>query len=184
MQTAPDPLLQAITVSAVEATQAGQGWLLVSEEPVLRVVAAAGERPGDLLGMTIPADSGSAGFVVASGQPLALASGSEDTRLTGGMAASIGRPFATVLAVPCATEDTVLGALELVDKEGGPFSLDDVELVTLLAGIAGVAMTGQDRAGSVPTPDQLAAELHELATADPTRYAAMASLLGALLADG
>ncbi len=150
----------------------------------LRVVAAGGDQPGTLIGRTTPAGEGSAGFVVASGQPLALA-GHGDERLRRGMAAIIGRELASVLSVPCVSNETVVGALELVDKEGGQaFSFDDVELTTILAGIAGVVLAQGAHRPDVPTPSELAGDMERLAAADPDRYAAVAPVLSALLSHG
>ena len=161
-----------------------EGWLLVHEDDDLRVVAAAGDQPGTLIGLTTPAGEGSAGFVVASGQPLAL-TGHGDERLRQGMAARIGRELSSVLSVPCVSNATVVGALELADKEGGEaFSFDDVELVTLLAGIAGVVMAQVTQRPDVPSPRDLAGELERLAAADPERYGAVAPVISALLSHG
>jgi len=179
-------VLGAIVEAAVGASGAGRGWLLRLDDVELRVVAAAGDRPGDVLGVTVPADAGTAGFAVASGQPVAAVPRADDDRFTVGVARALGIRAASVLCVPCPTEEGVLGALEVIDKlEGGPFSIDDVELVTLLGGIAGAALADGD-AGAVgtPTPDDLAGELHQLAAADPSRYGAIAAAISALLAHG
>jgi GAF domain-containing protein len=182
MSMAADPLLQALTSSAVDATAATTGWLLSLEGDVLRVVAAGGEEPGKLLGTSVPAVSGTAGFVVASGQPLALSSLGGDARLSEGMAAVVGHPFENVLCVPCGTDEVVAGALELVDKQGAAsFSFDDVELATLLAGIAGVALAKRGRMSHVPSPAEIAGDLERLAATDPARYATIASLVSVLL---
>ena len=82
---------------------------------------------------------------------------------------------ASVLCVPCAHDDDVLGVLELVDKAGGgPFTFDDVELITVLANIAGSALA-ESAGGVVRSPDELGGELRQLAADDPTAYVAVAS---------
>jgi GAF domain-containing protein len=88
--------------------------------------------------------------------------------------------------VPCADDDSVAGALEVVDKTGGGrFSLDDVELATLLGGIAAAALVPSMGTGSaVLTPTELGRGLQRLATSEPTRYAALATAVGALLDRG
>ena len=73
---------------------------------------------------------------------MAIAPRGADPRLSEGLGARLGRMPASLLCVPCHHEDAIVGALELVDKAGGaPFSIDDVELVTLLGGIAGAALS-------------------------------------------
>lgn len=182
-----DPVLQAVVQAAVDATGAAHGWLLARGADGLAVVAAAGSEPGRLLGATVPVDSGTAGYVVGSGQPVAMAPRPGDDRFEGGVAALLGHQPSSVLCVPCGDDDTVHGALELVDKHGGgTFTFDDVELASLLAGVAGVALGegGRGDVGSVPAPAQLGSELADLATADPGRYATIAPVVAALLANG
>jgi GAF domain-containing protein len=178
-----DSVLQAITRAALDATAAAAGWLLASQGDKLQIVATAGVPPGALLGTKVPASEGSAGFVIASGQPLALKPSEGDARATGGVSGLLGRRPSSVLCVPCAWEDTVVGALELVDKEGAAtFSFDDLEVATLLGSIAGTALKdGPSMAPPPPTPAELARGLATLAGADPTRYAGVAAMLGALL---
>ena len=86
-----------------------------------------------------------------------------------------------MLCVPCG-DDQVLGALELINKDGGgSFSFDDIEIATLLAGIAGAALSSDATARSVATPRELASQLEVIATQDPARYAAIAGVLDQLL---
>jgi GAF domain-containing protein len=183
--TAIDPVLQAVLESAVGATAASEGWVLRLRDDRLEVVAAAGAQPGPLLGITIPAGEGTAGFVSASGQPLAFSGRGVDPRMRQGMAEVLGQDFESVLCVPCIAEDRVLGALEMVDRrDGGSFTFDDVELATLLAGIAGVALRGTAGPPEVPSPAQLGQALGALSDVDPARYAAIAPMIESLMASG
>jgi len=75
----------------------------------------------------------------------------------------------------------VLGVLELVDAPSGSFSFDDVEVVSLLADVAGAAL-GEDADFVAPaTPHQLFEALSSVAALDPTRYRDIARIVGALL---
>ncbi|MDQ6726119.1 MAG: GAF domain-containing protein, partial [Actinomycetota bacterium] len=147
----------------------------------------AGEAPESLVGEPLPAGAGPADYVVASGQPLALASRAGDPRAAEGLAAALGRPPGSVLCVPCEVDDAVVGALELVDKAAGAsFSFDDVDLATLLAGIAAVAIVsaGGDRAPggpASPSPSDVADALARMAATAPARYAAVAEVVLALV---
>lgn len=118
-------VLEAIVAAAIEATEAAAGCvLLAGAGGDLRVVASAG-RPGGEAAARDPA-----GYVVASGQPIALSPAGGSF----GVATS-------VLCVPCAAGDAVVGALAVVDKaEGATFTYEDLELATLLAGIAGTVL--------------------------------------------
>ncbi len=153
------------------------------DELVLRAAVGAATQ---FLGTRVAADSGFAGYVAASGQPLAMSPRRDDARGAEGIAALIETRPGSVLAVPCGTDDAVHGVLELVEKlGGGPFSFDDVEIATLLAGIAGTALSSDGTAASdVPPPHELADGLARLASDDPQRYAALATFLAAALNDG
>jgi sigma-B regulation protein RsbU (phosphoserine phosphatase) len=183
--SADETVLRALLEAATQATAAAAGWLVAPDDDRLHVLAATGEGTEELVGRSVGTESGTAGYVVASGQPLALASSAGDPRLAEGVAMLLGRAPQAVLSVPCSTADAVLGALEVVDKAGGGrFTFDDVELVTLLAGIAAAALTTSAPALIAPRPTELAGDLQRLAETDAVRYAAVATAVNALLANG
>jgi hypothetical protein len=123
--------------------------------------------------------------VVGSGQPMAMAVREGDARLSEGVLARLPERPSSVLCVPCTAGDNVVGVLELVDKAGGgTFSFDDVEIATLLAGVAAAAMEGEEGDVGVRSPDEFAAELRTLAASDPAGYARVATLVDAILARG
>jgi GAF domain-containing protein len=179
------PVLRALVETVAEGTDAPAAWLVARDGDRLRVVAAAGEETNALIGQSVAEGEGVAGYVVASGQPLALTGRSGDARLGEGIAALSGHRPTTVLCVPCVGDETVAGAIEAIDKRGGgAFTFDDVELATLLARIGGAALV--DAAGDriVSSPAELARELERLAAAAPARYAVVAGVLDALLSHG
>jgi sigma-B regulation protein RsbU (phosphoserine phosphatase) len=177
------PVLSAIVKAAVDATGANAGWLLAVGDGQLTVAAVAGEAPASLLGNMVAAGSGAGGYVVESGQPLAVTPRGDDPRFAEGLAAALGRSPSSLVCVPCESGGEIPGALELIDKSGGgPFSFDDLEMATLLAGIAGSALANQSSAEvRVPEPAALSGSLAALAQDDPARYATIAALLGALI---
>ncbi len=179
------PILQSVLRSAIEATGAAQGWILETAGEEFVVRAAAGTDV-HLVGQRVPLDSGFAGYVASSGQPIAMSPRRDDARGAQGVAALVGTQPGSVLAVPCGVGDTIDGVLELVEKHGGgPFTFDDVEIATLLAGIAGTALQADsERTATVASPQQIGADLARLATADPARYATLANFLGTVLSDG
>ena len=179
-----NPVLQAITQAAVDATRASAGWVVALEGARLRAVGTAGEGTAVLLGSELAAGAGTAGYVVSSGQPMAIVPRAGDPRLAEGLGARLGRGPTSVLCVPCLDDDVVVGAIELVDKAGGPFSFDDVELVTLLAGIAGAALATPGGEVEVRPPAEISAELAHLASVDPAAYARLVMVVEALLARG
>jgi GAF domain-containing protein len=178
-----DPVLHAILRAAVESTGATDGWLAAVDDAAdqLVVVVTVGGNARRLLGVTVNEDEGFTGFVVGSGHALAIEPSADDPRFADGLAPRLGHRPRTLLCVPCEDDDVVLGAIELVDKITGAFSYDDLELVTVLAGIAGVALRlGGGGAALIPTPVELGDQLEDLAAADPLRYAQVAELVATL----
>lgn len=188
MSDNPDPVLQAVLDAAVSVAQAGRGWILVRtpQAEALEVVAASSVASTEL-GTTVAVDGSAAGYVASLGQPLAAALRSADQFPNDVASLGGGERPGSVLCVPCEHEDAQIGVLQLVDAAGGTFSFDDVELVTLLSGIAGAAIAARSAATdrvAVPGPAELGASLARLAGVDPAGYRALAPLLAALLADG
>lgn len=186
MDYQPRPLLRTIVQTALEGTGATAGWLVTPvDDAELAVVAVAGD--GALVERALwqrsPLGTGLAGMVLQSGQPVALVP-TPGSSADPWSAALLGREPVSVLCVPCHDEDHLAGVLQLVDRAGGgPFSFDDVELATLLAQIAGAALLeGAGASSRVAAPAALSGELTRLADTDPVRYAALAQVVGALLA--
>ena len=98
----------------------------------------------------------------------------------------------TLAAVPpacfvCRACETTSSSVpwSFVDKAGGaPFSFDDVEVVTLLAGIAGVALGVAGMEVPSRPPAEFGAELAHIASSDPAAYARLSVVLEALLGRG
>ena len=71
----------------------------------------------------------------------------------------------------------------MLDKAGGgPFSFDDVEVVTLLGAVVGAALV--DAIGApveLPPPARLVAELTAMAESDPEEYARIGPIVASLL---
>jgi GAF domain-containing protein len=179
-----DAVLAAILQAAVDFTSATAGWLVTGAGERLRVMAVAGQAPRELLGRLLEAGNGAAAYVLASGQPLALSAQGKDPRQAAGLAQALGREPGSVLCVPCEADDGVAGAVELIDKAGGSaFSFDDVELATVLARIAGVALAAAGAASTVASPSVagFTSELARLAAEESDQYPAISAVVSALM---
>lgn len=186
MVRTPHATLQAITEAAAEATAASHAWLLALDGDGLVAIVAVGTDAGQAAGHVIRAGEGSTGYVLASGQPLALQPRPGDAHPWADQHPLLRRVPRSILAVPCEAADGLVGVLELVDAVSGSFSFDDVEVVGLLGSIAGAALAEGMRHGprDVAHPDQLGRELAQIFADDPSRYARIAVVLEALLSDG
>ena len=179
-------VLDALIDAAVDATGAARGWLLAADGPELVVVAASGRR-GPVGARGPGATSGWAGSVMQSGLPVALVPAPDDPRFRGDLIMGPGERPTSLLCFPCRHQGRTVGGLQLVDKaQGAPFSIDDVEIVTWLADVAGAALddTGTGAPTAPPGPGELGAALGRLAAQDPARYRAVATVIAELLAPG
>ncbi len=179
----PDSVLHTLLQAAVSASQASHGWILRLEGQELLVVASAGERAGEILGLRYPLGSDAASFCVGSGQP--FASYSSNSKMKGTIAPMVGQPPSSILCVPCEEKGTMVGAIQVADKKNaGSFDFDDVELISLMADIAGAALVQASRLLELPSPEALVLDLQALAQSDPARYSTVASVIGMLVSHG
>lgn len=179
-----DPVLASLCAAACTATSATSSWIVAIDGDRLRVVAARGPVGGRVRGLVVDVD-GSAGFVAASGQPMALSPRPGDQNVVGGVLGALGIVPASLLSLPCVDGEDVVGVLELVDRtDGGRFGFEDVELATLLASVAGPALRDLRHTPSTATPDALHRALLALADDDPARYEQVAWVVTRLLSAG
>lgn len=112
-------LLASITQSArlLFGAKACSLALLSEDESELVYTTAAGEGAEDVTGMRLPSGKGIAGWVVMSGQPVAVADLQNDARFARDVAAETGYVPSALLAVPVVEDDRVLGVLTLLDRD-------------------------------------------------------------------
>src|SRR5579859_1607818 len=107
-----------------------------SEELVFEAATDA-----EIVGMRFPAHQGIAGWVVMSGEALAVGDVRRDRRFAQDFAESTGYIPKSILAVPLIVGDEVEGVLEVLDKAtAASFGLDDMQLLELFARPAAVAV--------------------------------------------
>ncbi len=99
--------------------------------------AAAGPQGAGVVGLSIDAHDGIAGYVLSSGQALAVAEATTDPRFERSTAERTGYLPTSLLAVPLVDGAGIVGVMELLDRrDGAPFDLADVELATRMAAAA------------------------------------------------
>jgi GAF domain-containing protein len=187
-------LLRSITTAARELFDAAACSLALLDEAqeTLTFHVASGAGAEEVVGQRVPVDRGIAGWVVSSGQPVAVADVAADPRFAAEVAEATGYVPRSVLAMPLQTEREVLGVIELLDQRAdSPAGRRDRELLGLFAGQAALAIEssrvfsslGQalfQALGMAATGDRdLAASLDELARRPPGPTADLAELAGA-----
>ena len=145
---AGDPALRAVADAAAAVIRVTAASVALYDTATQRLVfrAAAGPEGGGVVGLSIAAHEGIAGYVFSTGQALAVADVASDPRFERATAERTGYVPRSVLAVPLVDEVGIVGVMELLDRrDGAPFDLGDVEVATRMA----AATTAVARAVSV-----------------------------------
>ena len=83
---------------------------------------------------------GIAGRVALEGKPLLVADVYEDKRFSPRMDKYTGFKTRSIIGVPMKHKGRLIGVLEVLNKRGGPFEEEDLELLTVVGNQIGIAM--------------------------------------------
>jgi GAF domain-containing protein len=110
-----------LEISAADINS-GEASVLIRDgaEGDLRFLTAIGEVAEQLLSMKIPAGRGIAGFVLSSGQPMAVADVGEEETFYAEVDKETGYSTQTILATPLRHKGEVIGVLEYINRRGNP----------------------------------------------------------------
>ncbi|MEA2435166.1 MAG: hypothetical protein QOG54_2623 [Actinomycetota bacterium] len=133
-------LLEAITAAAKELFGAAACSLALLSEDGTELVfhVATGEGASDVLGVRMPSDQGVAGWVVSSGQPIAIEDLANDQRFAREVAETTGYVPTSILAMPLETERGRLGVISVLDRSNERGS--DMDVLALFARQAALAI--------------------------------------------
>jgi GAF domain-containing protein len=143
-----DELLRSLTETArrLFGAAACSLALLSEDESELVYTVAAGQGADGVTGMRIPASRGIAGWVVQSGQPIAISDVSSDPRFAKEQAEQTGYIPQAILAVPVETPTRLLGVISLLDRDPRrPGAEHDMALLSLFADQAALALASVER---------------------------------------
>jgi len=119
--------------------------LLSEDDSELVYTVAAGQGADDVAGMRIPASHGIAGWVVQSGQPIAISDLAGDPRFSQELAEQTGYVPQAILAVPVQTSQRMLGVISLLDRDPRrPGAEQDMALLSLFADQAALALASAE----------------------------------------
>ena len=169
-----DELLRSLTETArrLFGAAACSLALLTEDESELVYTVAAGQGADDVTGMRIPASRGIAGWVVQSGQPIAISDVAADPRFSREQAEQTGYIPQAILAVPVETPARLLGVISLLDRDPRrPGAEQDMALLSLFADQAALALASVERF-SLMGRVLLDALARAAASTDPARAAA------------
>jgi GAF domain-containing protein len=130
-----DEVLTALAATAATVLEAQAASIAIHDPAADRLVfvAAAGPAAGTVVGMTIDASAGIAGYAFQSGQPFAIADAASDPRFDPSVAEATGYVPSTLLAAPLSDDAGTVGVLEALDRRGGSFTLRDLDVATVIA---------------------------------------------------
>ncbi len=175
-------LLQSIVDAAARIFGAAAASIALVDEKQqeLEFKVSYGVGNEDVVGMRIPLDKGIAGYVVMTGQPMAISNVQQDARFNQDFARSTGYVPRSILATPLLWGDRVIGVMEVLDKINAPsFGLQDMELLGMFAQQAAIAIFQSQQYDAIN--EAVVRGLKQLAAGDLS--ADSAELLGALEAD-
>jgi GAF domain-containing protein len=137
-----DELLESLvqTAALVTSAQAASLLQLDSQGGHLVFRVALGPKAAAVRQFTVPLGRGIVGLVAETGQPMAISNVSEDPRFFREIAQSVHYTPESILCVPLRRDDGVIGVLELLDKTGGSFTAQDMEVAGRFARQMALAM--------------------------------------------
>ena len=165
-QSNNDLLKSIVEAAARILNAAAASIILVNEkEQVLEFKVAHGSSSSDLVGQKIPLGKGIAGYVVMTGQPLAISNVRQDARFNQDFAKSTGYVPNSILAMPLKSGEQVIGVMEVLDKiNAASFGIQDMELLGMFAHQAAIAIDQSQRMDHIQ--DALVLGLRKLITAE------------------
>lgn len=140
----PDDLVNAVATTAMRmfGAKACSVALLTDDDAELVFTTVVGQGSEAVQGLRLPSGQGIAGWVAMSGQPLVVSDLQRDPRWAG-TAPQSGYTPTSILAAPVATNERLLGVIEILDRsEDRPEAAADLELLGVVADQAALALEG------------------------------------------
>lgn len=136
---------------AIEVVDAESGSVLLEQDGVLEFVVAVGPHADEIVGRTIPAGSGVAGYSMEKRRSVVLGNATDDPRHYGEVDRLIGHQTKEIACIPVMHEQKVFGVLELLNlPEGRRFTREDLHHLQAVANALG-ARLARRRAERRPT---------------------------------
>ncbi|MCB9099297.1 MAG: GAF domain-containing protein [Anaerolineales bacterium] len=105
------------------------------------IFAAIAPTPADtLVGSRIPLADGIANWVIKEKEPIVVDDVKNDPRFDGYLDSITGLTTHSLLAIPLTVEDSPIGLIQVIDKAGGAFNQQDLELLEALTSSAVIAI--------------------------------------------
>jgi signal transduction histidine kinase len=138
----PDALLNYIIETATDLLSCEAASILLYDESTdrLRFAAATGSNPESLDDIPVPLDDSIAGSIFTSNEPLIIDRTVDDERHFEDVGDEVGFETRSLVGVPMRIGTDPVGVLEGLNKNNGPFTDDDIGVLSILAAQAAVAI--------------------------------------------
>jgi len=153
-------LLEMVIAAASDLTSTEYASILLIDRVTGKVHTAASTGPGAIYEAAVPLDGSAAGRILSTGQTLIIDDDADqqvDDFTSGEQTA-----YRNMLGVPLVTKDSVIGVLEVINKQAGrSYSEQDVAVLQSLASQAAVAI---ENARLFQQTDLISEFMHEVKT--------------------
>lgn len=135
-----DELATSVLQAVSTALNAEAGTIFKMEKnEQLNPLASFGVSLEKLKAVPFQKGRGVAGWVVQHAQPVKVDRPAMDQRFGGGIDAITGFKTLSILAAPILAKGKVIGVIEFLNKKEGPFTVPDLELVSMIGREVGIA---------------------------------------------
>ncbi len=137
-----DKLLRQIIEIAAEVLDCEAASILLynEEERTLRFAASSSPDPQELAQIPVPLEGSLAGMIFRENKPIVINDLEKDPRHYQRVAQKVGFKPRSLVGVPMRIRDRATGVLEALNKRSGDFTEEDVDLLTVIASQAAVAI--------------------------------------------
>jgi signal transduction histidine kinase len=138
----PNQLLRFIIQTAADLLHCEATSILLFDEKrgELHFTAASGSDPDKLANIPVPLEGSIAGTIFCENRPLVINDVNQDSRHYAQVGEQIQFSTRSLLGVPMRIQDRVTGVLEALNKHTGDFNDADVNILSVIASQAAVAI--------------------------------------------
>lgn len=133
-------LASVLLTEVSRALNAGAGSIFkLKKDGSMEPLAAHGVPLDTLKKLDLRAGQGVVGWVAQYGQPVKVDDARQDARFSRAVDSRTGFKTRSIVAAPILAHGKPLGVVEFFNKKGGPFSVQDLELISMIGREIGIA---------------------------------------------
>ncbi len=134
-----EAVLKTILEAVAKVIKVEAGSVLRLEDGELVFMVALGEKAEYVKPFRLKTGQGIAGWVVEAGEGVIVRDVHKDPRYYSEVERATGFVSKSILAVPMRAGNKIVGVIELINKIGGRFTKNDLELISAISSFAAVA---------------------------------------------